>query len=104
MPTSRCSVVRPQAEPYGSRGFTTDYHDWKGPGGSCKFCGVSRAGAQVDVETRPRLEWRGLEVYQAEQEFEQILAARPPRPAIHYTPNPERWASITRLLTAAYYD
>jgi hypothetical protein len=91
--------VRPQAEPYGSRGFTTDYHDWHGEGGRCKFCGVSRAGAQVDVESRPRRGWRGLEVFQAEQELEQILAARP-RSLIPYTPNPQRWASVTSLLAA----
>lgn len=97
MPTSRCPIVRPQSGSYGARGFTTDYHDWSGDGGHCKFCGVSRAGAKVDIETRPRLGWRGLEVFQAEQELEQILSERP-RSLIPYTPNPDRWGNITRLL------
>lgn len=97
MPTSRCPIVRPQAGTYGARGFTTDYHDWRGDSGCCKFCGVSRASAQVKVESRPRRGWRGLEVFQAEQELEQILAERP-RSLIPFTPNPERWASVTSLL------
>lgn len=98
MPTSRCPIVRPQAEPYGSQGFTTDYHDWRGEAGYCKFCGVSRRDARTDVETRPRHGWRGLEVDRAEREFQAILAARPRLDGLPHTPNPERWASVTSLL------
>lgn len=100
MPTSRCPVVRPQAGAYGVSGFTTDYHDWSGDAGSCKFCGVSRAGAQVKVEVRPRLGWRGIEADRAEREFGDIMAARPYRSPIPYTPNPERWANVTSLLAS----
>lgn len=100
MPTTRCSVVRRQAEPYGSQGFTTDYHDWHGDGGSCKFCGVSRRDARTDAETRPtrRLGWRGIEADRAEREFEVILANRPRREGLPYSPSPDRWASVTSLL------
>lgn len=91
--------MRPQAGACGVRGFTTDYHDWSGEAGRCKFCGVSRAGAQVEVETRPRLGWRGIEAHRAEAEFEQILAAHALREGLMpYSPSPERWASITGLL------
>lgn len=98
MPTTRCPVVRPQAGSYGARGFTTDYHDWSGDGGCCKFCGVLRRNAHTKVEARPRLGWRGLETYRAEREFEEIMASRPRREGLPYSPNPDRWASVTQLL------
>lgn len=98
MATSRCPIVRPQAGYFGAQGFTTDYHDWRGEGGCCKFCGVSRRDARTDVEMRPRLGWRGLEVDRAERELQAILAARPRRDGPPHTPDPERWASVTSLL------
>lgn len=98
MPTSRCPVVRPQAEPYGSRGFTTDYHDWHGEAGRCKFCGVSRTAARTTVEERPlRLGWQGLEVDRVRREFEQILVARQ-ADGVPYSPDPNRWANVIQLM------
>jgi hypothetical protein len=44
--------------------------------------------------------WRGLEVDRAEREFASIMAARPVREGPPYTPNPNRWASVTSLLRA----
>jgi len=100
MPTTRCPIVRAQAGAHGVRGFTTDYHDWSGEAGRCKFCGVSRKDAQTKDETRPRWsDWRGAEAHDAELEFGLIISTRQVRNGLRpYSPSPERWASITRLL------
>ena len=98
MPMSRCPVVRLQSGWAGAQGFTTDYHAWPKDGGPCTFCGVTRRDASTAVSARPRLGWRGLEVFQAEREFEEILAARPRREGPPYNPDPQRWASVTSHL------
>ncbi len=103
MPTTRCPVVRLQSGSYGARGFTTDYHDWSGEEGRCKFCGISRRDAQTKDESgRPG--WRGFReqaAYDAEHEFGVIMSTRPTREdLLPYSPNPDRWASIMRLLAS----
>lgn len=102
MPTTRCPVVRPQAGSYGVIGFTTDYHDWSGDGGRCKFCGVLRADAQTKAETRPRWsDWRGAEAHDAEREFGLVMSMRRVREGLlPYSPSPDRWASVTALLAS----
>jgi hypothetical protein len=95
MSTSRCPVVRRQAEPYGSQGFTTDYHDWSGPDDTCAFCGVTRRGAQGSDDRRPG--WEGIEADRLHRELQLLLAdLHEANPA--FVPDRGRW---TRLFPEA---
>lgn len=88
MPTSRCPIVRPQTSKYGP--LVNDYHSFEGNTmrAICRHCGQTRKQAQARENDRF---W---------SDDPDASAGRPPPHERFETPlSPERWASVTALLS-----
>ncbi len=90
MPTTRCPVVRPQASKYGP--LVNDYHSFEGNTmrAVCRHCGQTRKECQT--AKHDRFWGEGMEA---------AAGRAPPHERFDAPLNPDRWASVTSLISPA---